>query len=135
MTPNDCSCEQLKALILLIITVRHRTVNDLDRVGVSGSSPLQIITKSPCAARAFFFCLVYEQGMMKVLGTMGGTEIKRNTSFATVLLLILLQISKILFTPITENLQHWHQHNQNKICIFHFPHNFLQPYTLPMVLR
>ncbi|MGE7056258.1 hypothetical protein ACQKI4_27240, partial [Paenibacillus glucanolyticus] len=24
----------------------------LDRVGVSGSSPLQIITKSPCAARA-----------------------------------------------------------------------------------
>ncbi len=26
----------------------------LDRVGVSGSSPLQIIAKSPCIARAFF---------------------------------------------------------------------------------
>lgn len=54
----------------------------LDRVGVSGSSPLQIITKSPCAARAFFFCLVLEQGIMKVLGDNWGTEIKRNTSFA-----------------------------------------------------
>ncbi len=46
----------------------------LDRVGVSGSSPLQIIRKSPCVARAFLFSYVLIEGRNNGFGDELGTE-------------------------------------------------------------
>ncbi len=45
----------------------------LDRVGVSGSSPLQIIAKSPCISRAFFIFMNCDGGSEICVGDELGT--------------------------------------------------------------